>query len=434
MNSSKLCSSCHYKNIDGGWCYICSDDETDYNSGYCYCYSGYVLSDNHTCTKCSDNCPSCECNKEKNTTQCKYCYYGYALDRFEEKCLKCEEGCSYCYINALKKTICTECSSGKLMPGESKCLVCPSNCNECDYDATKNQSVCTKCYYDYALNPTNKECVYCNGHADTGTGCESCIYNSTTNHYQCLGCKSYYSYTDTYPFVYVSNKYKCFSNEDSTQIGLYGCLYAIYNKVSGQYECSSCKSGFIPVITEKSCIPKGSYELSSNCYEAEKIGDKYSCTKCDDSTVFVNNIPNGINNCFERIDEFAFCLNGTIQEDSTKICKLCSSNSALNNSKICECNKDSFSKDQNYCYKCNDEKQGNKGCVLSEGCTYYKPNDELRCNKCLKGYFEYTEGQCFLCSNEISNCNDCHFNNTNNKLMCDSCSNDIYTIDSENKC
>ena len=435
LNSEKICKSCYYIDIDGGWCNICSDDETDFNSGYCYCDYGYVKVDNHTCFKCPDNCGSCEYNKENNNTQCKYCYGGYALDRFEEKCLKCEEGCSYCYVNDQKKTICTECKSGKLIPGESKCLVCPSNCNECEYDATTSQSVCTKCYSNYALNPTNKECVHCYGHEDTGTGCESCIYNSTTNHYQCLSCYSYHPYTSySYPFVYVSNIYKCFSNDDSTQIGLYGCLYAIYNEVSDKYECLSCKSGFIPVITDKSCISKGSNGLDNNCYEAEIIGDKYSCTKCDDSTVFVKDIPNGINNCYEREDEFSFCLNGTIQEDYTKICNVCSDNSALSNSKICECNTDSFNKDQKFCYKCYDERQGNPGCDISEGCTYNKPNDELRCKKCLKGYFEYTEGQCFLCSNEISNCYDCHFDNTNNKLICDSCSNDIYTVNSENKC
>ena len=433
LNSEKTCSPCSYRAIVGGWCNICSDNETDYDSGYCYCHSGYVKIDNHTCFKCPDNCANCEYNKENNNAQCKYCDYGYAFDHSDGKCLKCEEGCSYCYVNAQKKTICTQCSSGKLIPGESKCLVCPSSCSECEYDATTSKSVCTKCDSNYVLNPTNKECVNCNGHEDTGTGCDSCIYNSTTKHYQCLSCYTYY-YGSFDPFAYVSNIYKCFSNEDSSQIGLYGCLYAIYNEDSKKYECLSCKSGFIPVITDKSCIPHSSNGLSDGCYEAEKIEDKYSCTKCDSSYVFVKDIPSGINNCFERLDEFSFCLNGTINEDSTKICDVCSANSALNNSKICECNKDSFSKDQKFCYKCNDERQGNPGCDISKGCTYYKPNDELKCKQCLGGYFEYTEGQCFLCSNEISNCYDCHFDSSNNKLICDSCSNDIYTLNSENKC
>jgi len=429
LNSEKTCSLCYDIDIDGGLCHICSDNETDYDSGYCYCWSGYEKIDNHTCFKCADNCANCEYNKEKNTTQCKYCYNGYGLDKSEGKCLKCEEGCSSCYVNEQKKTICTECYSGKLIPGESKCLVCPNACDECEYNATTSKSVCTKCYYQYALNPTNKECVYCGDLEDTGTGCERCIYNSTTKHYQCLSCDSYYPY---YHYVYVSNIYKCFSNENSSQIGLYGCLHAMYNEASKKYECLNCKSGFIPVITDKSCIPQD--ELSKDCYEAEKIGDKYSCTKCYSSSVFVKDNPKGINNCFDRLDEFSFCINGTIKEDNTKICDVCRTNSALNNSKICVCNKDSFSKDQNYCYKCNDEKEGNLGCDLSEGCNYFKPNDELRCNKCLKGYFEYTEGQCFSCSNEITNCNECHFDEEKNKLICDSCINGIYTINSDNEC
>ena len=430
LNSEKICSSCYYIDIDGGSCKICSDDVTDYNSGYCYCASGYEKIDNHTCIKCSDNCVNCEYNKENKTTQCKNCDIGYALNRSEGKCLECEKGCRSCYINDEKKNICTECI-GKLIPGENKCLGCPSGCDECEYDSNTLKFVCTQCSSQFAFNPTNKECVYCGNLQDTGTGCYSCIYNSTTNNYQCLTCKSYFP-SDGY--VYVSNIYKCFLNEDSSQIGLYGCLHAIKNDVSGKYECLNCKSNFIPVITDKSCIPQDSSGLSGNCYEAEKIGEKYSCTKCNSNYVLVKDIPNEINECYDRLDEFSFCINGTIKEDNTKICDVCRANSALNNSKICVCNKDSFSKDQNYCYKCNDEKEGNLGCDLSEGCTYKIANDELRCNKCIKGYFEYTEGQCFSCSNEIDNCNDCHFDEIKNKLICDSCLNGIYTVNSENNC
>ena len=430
LNSEKSCSSCNWISINGGWCYTCSNNVRDSNSGYCYCYSGYTNVDNHTCFKCSDNCDSCEYNKEKNNTQCKYCSIGYTLDNSEGKCRKCEEECSYCYVNEQKKNICIECFSGKLIPGENKCLVCPDYCGECEYDVTTSQPICLKCQSGYVLNPTNKECISCDSLVDTGTGCNNCIYNSTTKHYQCLSCKS--NIYLKYSLVYVSNIYKCFSNEDSSKIGLYGCLDAIYNEVSGKYECLNCKSDFIPVITDKSCIRNGSNGLSGSCYEAEIIEDKYSCTKCGSSYTFVKDIQNGINNCLDKEDEFSFCLNGTIKEDNTKICEICSANSVLNNSKICECNKDSFSKNKNYCYKCNDERQGNPGCDISEGCTYYKSNDELRCNKCLKGYYEYTEGQCFSCSNEITNCNDCHFDETKNKLICDSCVNDIYTINSEN--
>ena len=199
LNSEKTCSSCYYIDIEGGWCKICSDNETDYNSGYCYCDYGYVKIDNHTCTECPEHCANCEYDKEKKTTQCKSCYSGYALDNSEGKCFECEEGCSSCYVNAQKKTICTKCSSGKLIPGESKCLVCPSGCDECEYDATTSKSVCTKCYSSYVLNPSNKECVYCDSLEDTGTGCDRCIYNSTTQHYQCLSCYTYYS---SYFFLY----------------------------------------------------------------------------------------------------------------------------------------------------------------------------------------------------------------------------------------
>ena len=42
------------------------------------------------------------------------------------------------------------------------------------------------------------------------------------------------------------------------------------------------------------------------CLEAEKIGDKYSCTICDSSysPTFVSDEINGIKNCEERTGEF----------------------------------------------------------------------------------------------------------------------------------
>ena len=394
LDSQKTCKSCYYKSIYGGRCYICSDNERDYNSGYCYCSSGYTKVDDHTCIKCSENCANCEYNKENKTTQCKYCNSGYALDNSDGKCLKCEEeGCISCYVNEQKKTICTECIFEKYILGENKCLICPSKCDTCEYDETTSQPVCVECYYGYVFNPLKKECVFCYDQEDTGTGCAICIFNSTSERYKCLSCyPQYFSYNS---FVYVSNLYKCFTNENPSQIGLYGCLEAIFNETSGKYECLRCNSDFIPVINDKSCISPGSNGLSGSCYEAEKIGDKYSCVDCDSSYVFVKDIPNGINNCFERMNEFSFCLNGTILENNNKICDVCSANSELNNYRICECNKDSFNKSQEFCSKCNDKWQGNPGCDLSEGCTYKKPNDELRCNKCIKGYFEYTKVNAF---------------------------------------
>ena len=339
---------------------------------------------------------------------------------------------SYCYLDSNKKSICTSCTSGKFIPGENICLICPDNCHECNYDSNTKQSVCTDCYYNYVLNPTTKKCIYCNGLEGTGEGCSTCRYNITTKGYQCLSCASSYSY------AYVTNIFKCFSNTDSTKIGLYNCYYAQYIESTDKYECSQCRYDFILVIPDKSCIERYSSGLS-NCIEAEKKGDKYSCTKCSlndqyNAYTMVKDEIKGINNCYKRTEEFSFCLEGTMKSDGTKICTKCDTNSKLDTpSQTCSCNADSFNKSSTYCYKCNDDTQGNPRCDITVGCNYTKDNNELKCNKCLKGFLEYT-GQCLSCSDEIYDCDQCHYDSGNNKLLCDNCLNSLYVINSENKC
>ena len=120
-----------------------------------------------------------------------------------------------------------------------------------------------------------------------------------------------------------------------------------------------------------------------------------------------------------------------IREGKINSCNKCVDNAALNDS-ICFCNNDSFSKDSYFCYKCDDNLQGNPGCVLSEGCEYFSVDDHLNCGKCKEGFVQYTQGQCFSCNSFIPNCNECHYNKANDKIICDSCINSIYFLNSEN--
>ena len=52
----------------------------------------------------------------------------------------------------------------------------------------------------------------------------------------------------------------------------------------------------------------------------------------------------------------------------------------------------------------------------------------MKCPKCKEGYINYNE-QCISCSNEIRNCQKCHYDNTKSKLFCDECQNG-YSINS----
>ena len=440
VNSDDTCSSCYTQTITGGYCHICS---LDLKPDYCWCHGGYVLEGN-TCRKCQDSyCAECELNKETDTTRCLRCYDGYTLNSANQ-CVPCEEGCRYCYLDQNTNPECFYCYSNKFLPNEDKCLICPPGCSECEYDNNKKESVCITCDTNYVLDPETKECRYCESISDTGEGCRTCEYNPLNKKYECKSCHSsshyyssgyYYYYTN---YVYIINKFQCLSNTNPEKIGLYGCLIAEYQQDSDKYKCLECKNttytGFIPVITDQSCIDRFLVGLSDKCLEAEKIGDSFSCTKCDINYTLVQDSLTNIKQCYEREDTLSYCLEGKL-DNGNLICTKCLNNSELNENNICSCNSDSFSKDIKRCYKCNDIYKGNSGCDEPKGCDYFSANDQLNCKNCKEGYFEYTEGQCFLCSNEISGCNKCHYDKTDKKLICDSCLDNIYILNKEeNKC
>ena len=402
LNYNKTCSLCYYRDIVGGECKICS---LDGKPDQCWCYLGYALKGN-SCIQCPSHCERCEYNQETNSFKCLRCQKGYTLN-IENKCQKCEKGCSFCYLDNNNTSICLMCESNKFLLGGGKCLICPENCLECEFDNDKNDLVCIKCNTSYVLDPKSNQCKYCKNIKETGDGCGTCQYNPLSEKYECLTCWTYHSIGYTHhDYAYVKNTYQCLSNTNPEKIGLYGCLKAEYIQSSDTYEC----------------------------LEAEKIGSNYSCAKCNSDYTKVLNISTNINKCYERENNLEYCLEAKLIENGNFICTKCVENAVLKEN-VCSCSPNSFSEDTKFCYKCNDPNKGNPGCEETEGCEYFSANDQLNCNKCKNGYFEYTKGQCFLCSNEILNCEKCHYNKTNEKLICDSCINGIYIVNSEiNQC
>ena len=425
VNSNKKCSACYDNYITGGYCYQCSPGS---NPEYCRCDSGYVL-DSYSCKSCPNNCQNCKYNSSTGLTECTSCESGYALNSTKD-CVYCGEGCGSCNINSNNEPICLYCNSGTFLE-DNKCLVCSTGCDKCKIESGKTEPVCTKCKYDYVMDPDINQCNYCRGISETGEGCETCIYNTSSKRYECQNCL-YYGYGHDY--VYVLNTYQCFSNQNSDKIGLYGCLQALYNKTTKTYICLKCKYGYydgyyIPVITDKSCTPEIAY-----CLEAERIGEGISCSKCSENYTLVEDMSTHLKTCKTRANNLSYCLEGKFEGDIFMYsCTKCVNNSNLVGNK-CSCNSDSFAKDSLWCYKCDDYKQGNPGCDESYGCKYYLANDELDCNKCKDGYFEATQGQCLLCSSLRPNCDKCHYKSINETLECDNCVNSIYTLNEESKC
>ena len=214
-----------------------------------------------------------------------------------------------------------------------------------------------------------------------------------------------------------------------------GCLDAKFDLKSKKYLCFNCKSEYIPIINDGSCILPAIAGLSFNCREAENINTEnnpiYSCLRCKyDNFYYYVEVNNhlGIMDCEDQINELYNCIVATKDENNKKQCIRCKSdfqfkNSSEYNQTVCDNKCDPFSFYKiNWCRKCNDKFYGNPGCVYELGCEYNSANDELKCNKCKDGYFEFTSGQCFSCSLENLPCSKCHFNEVEPKgFECDEC-------------
>ena len=425
------CKNCRYVDIYWGICYICSDNDTDYENGECWCYSGYTFVNNSICVPCPEGCSRCIINNKTNNLECINCYSNYVLNN-SKSCINCGNGCESCTLDENNKPICISCYSGTFLD-YNKCLICPDGCSKCELELDKsskykNITKCTECYYNYALDGDNN-CIYCSELSDTGdNGCRHCIYNKINSKFECLEC-----WNDDY--AYIINTFQCFLNTDPNQIYLYGCLKANYNEENNRYECLKCKSDFIQIINDKTCRRRDETNISSYCLEIENLqipeNPLYSCHKCQNNTAYVKLNIEGKKDCYYRDNILSFCLEGEIEENGNLICRKCVENAFLNSSNICNCDFDSFGKYNKWCYKCDDKKEGNPGCLASKGCNYTHSNDELDCNECKEGYFKYTIGQCYYCGNEISNCDKCHYDKG---LKCDNCIGIFRLNEEKNKC
>ena len=394
------------KTYETGKCEVCSDNQTDYKSGNCWCNDDSAKTETGSCFKCPDNCFECEYNNITKKTECINCYANYTIDP-DKNCSYCGYGCEYCFLDNNLKPICTSCLPGTVLK-DNQCLNCPNGCTYCKIDESskfKNEIICTKCNDNYyTLTPDNK-CKNCLNISDTGEGCYSCAYNKTTKKYDCLQC--------IYNYVYINNLFKCAYNRDYNNIFLYGCYEALYDEKTGEYKCIECSYGFIQPINEKVCRERNKISLSYNCLEIENIGNLqnpiFSCHKCNSESTLITNIISGKKNCYERNfekDKLSYCLEGEIDNFGNLNCTKCIKYASLDNSGKCKCDSYSFGKDDKWCYKCDDMEKGNPGCLATKGCSY-TVNVGIECEECKEGY--YKEGnKCYSCMEKIFPCDKCH--------------------------
>ena len=474
LNSQKTCTYC------GKGCFYCSLDKSD-NPICSFCQSGYDLIDGK-CYNCPTNCAKCHLDEEKDEFICDSCFYYSAMNSNKE-CIRCPDYCDRCEYDKNQRLICKSCYGtcsscqkyglnsnslceacpsncelcGTNEKGEficqrckdpykliknSECKPCPDNCHSCFWDEKKEEFGCTSCIYGYYLK--DEKCLDCNDISELGDGCEDCSYDINQKKFKCHHCKDN-------NFAFSTNSYECISNTDSMNTQLYGCLKASYNGQTKKYECNICKPEFIPILNEKRCLPPSTAGLQSLCREANNIGTQsvpiYSCLSCkarhDIYYIYTTNVTDyrGAHDCYERKDDLILCEKATKDQTGKVQCTKCIGNFKMTFNEtykkdICDinCESDSFMKNF-WCFKCDDKYFGNPGCVGEKGCEYISSNDQLNCNECKVGYFQYTHGQCFQCKEGSAPCLECHFNTDiePNKFECDKCI-DGYFVNGDKKC
>ena len=401
---------CGKENIDN--CKKCNEKE---NINRCeICEDKYFLTANKLfCIPCDDETqgqPGCEgpCvgvdYGEIRNIYCDKCKDGYV--NMEKFCVKCEMQQEYCFKckyedeKGLDKFRCLECLEGYILYDDGHCYDCfyfLPGCKKCHFEGDK--PVCDECYSNFYLTEDKK-----------------CLQNINT-------CENGYFLNDEFPCV------PCPEN----------CRHCHYDNEKAKVICTNFY-----------------------CQNWELKNDIYSCTTCDYRQTLVEDIDTNIKYCYNRPNKLYHCTEGIMKVPFPKDdpqyrqnpaqfppdqfiynCTKCIENSHLNEKKECDCDYDCFDKgrinnDYGYkCYKCNDHMIGNPGCDAEKGCTFDAHNNQLNCNNCIEGFFEFTKGQCYSCSKEIQNCDKCHFEDEENKkgrLICDKCD-DNYIVNSENnKC
>ena len=161
----------------------------------------------------------------------------------------------------------------------------------------------------------------------------------------------------------------------------------------------------------------------------------YSCIEC--LPPFIRIKKGNQFDCMTKDNDLALCSEFEYDENNNNfICNKCAPNSHLNDKNICVCNSDSIF-NENFeepsCYKCNDAKYGDPHCDVEKGCSWNYYN--IKCNQCKEGYFTFSENdKCIPCQAELPNCEKCHYDNSNNELICDKCLNGSIYNSSEQIC
>ena len=127
--------------------------------------------------------------------------------------------------------ICKECISNEFKINQyGKCQSCHiENCAKCNYINNYTDTKCEKCYYNYYLSSSNKECKRCKTIDIKNRHCTVCSDNDTNYKYEDCWYDSHYTKKDNSTCVECPD----------------GCQNCNFNKLKNIIECAYCSNNYV---------------------------------------------------------------------------------------------------------------------------------------------------------------------------------------------
>ena len=463
-SSCKACSIPHCNKCTSLWCEKCED--------------GYYANSNSGCSKCSDECITCDGDPEQ-CTKCKPGYYEYHVSSQEIfYCRKCNPECLSC----TDADVCQLCAAGYYLSGTS-CVSCPSNCLFCDTQGKcqeckegfyASNGVCNSCP-NHCKNCTNSECSECyDGYFVSGTVCSKCGLNCKhcTDKDTCLecfnkfyvgddksctpcadpncdGCNSTACY-DCIPEYFVQDgtcakcSTVCYECKGPTENDCLDCDPGYYFSHSSRrcfkcnkactvcdgpndYNCTECAQGYF-MVEDKEILPEVKGKRCTKC--------EFGCLECDSLTNCITckdgytksgkddcvQCPHGCKDCLIKSDDCISCLPGfySVKKDNGYIsCTKCPGNceecTSSDSSIVCNSCIDGYYKDiSGRCVQC------------TPPCT--KCSSDILCSACAEGYLlkdnacnTQCTGNCLTCVDTPDTCLSCYEGNSLKGKTCQYC-------------
>lgn len=460
--SDENCLKCISENS----CQGCKNNLSVLNNKDCVenCGKG-MISLNGICSKCENNCLSCN---KYNINECLECDDGYVLSNGNclvncnegyvnlnsnpKVCIECEVNCKTC--SKINKNLCIICSEGYVLDYDGKCRTTCSDeytaisnkCSSCLVSGCKNCSsdisTCKECKNSLILSIDSSQCIdecpigqflYNNKCKLCDANCIKCDVNG-----KCITCSIGYFNTSSG---------KCNSNCQEGEVKLGDncekCLVPNCKACDGYdlSKCLECKTGSL--LYQNQCLSKCNIntfvldnKICKDCKEnCEKCINEYDCIKCKEGFVLQGSV------CNKTCDFGYYPSNGVCEKCNNTKCRRCNSNKVDDcqecydgfflKSGLCieNCGDGYFptiSQNNQVCEKCKSFCKICKDSSTCVTCDYNKVLFDSNCiDSCPSGYVSVNGtclkckvNSCAVCSSDTDSCIECSVNTYKFKNTC----------------